>query len=303
MARKKTHEEYVKEVSIKNSTIDVVDLYINASTKINHRCKICGHKWAIRPTHILDGIGCPECKRKAIGDRCRKTHEQYVDELSHVNPDIYVVGEYIDARTKIAHICKICGYKWYPRPYEVLRGKGCPNCKGIKIGNKLRKTHEEYVQELFTISPDIEVVDKYIDAKTPIAHRCKVCGYEWLVKPNHTLCGHGCPKCSQSLGEKTISKWLIDNDIFFIPQYSFDECKDKFSLPFDFYLPNYNTCIEFDGEQHFKAIDFFGGEENFKIRQLHDQIKTDYCDRHNICLLRIPFNKNIEEELSNFLFI
>ena len=94
-------------------------------------------------------------------------------------------------------------------------------------------------------------LNEYIDAKTPITHKCKICGYEWLVKPNHTLCGHSCPKCNQSIGERTISQWLFDNNIYFIPQYSFDECMDKLSLPFDFYLPDYNTCIEYDGEQQY----------------------------------------------------
>lgn len=303
MNNKKTHEEYVNEAAIKNPTIEVIGQYINTKTKITHRCKICGHEWLIKPTHILSGVGCPECKNVKEREKLRKTHKQYVDELSKINPDIYVADEYVNARTKIAHMCKNCGCKWYTRPGDALKGKGCPDCKGIKIGNKLRKTHQEYVRELFTISPYIEVLDEYIDAKTPITHRCKICGYEWLVKPNHTLCGHSCPKCNQSIGERTISQWLFDNNIYFIPQYSFDECMDKLSLPFDFYLPYYNTCIEYDGEQHFRPVDFFGGEESFKVRQLHDQIKTDYCNTNNIYLLRIPYNKNIVEELNNFLFI
>ena len=64
-------------------------------------------------------------------------------------------------------------------------------------------------------------------------------------------------------------------------------------------------CIEYDGEQHFKPIEYFGGEAHFKIQQKHDKIKDDFCKENGISLLRIPYYKfdNIEEELNNFIFI
>lgn len=61
-------------------------------------------------------------------------------------------------------------------------------------------------------------------------------------------------------------------------------------LRFDFYLPTYNTCIEFDGKQHFEAINFFGGEENLKLTQLRDSQKNQYCIQNNIDLYRISYN-------------
>ena len=303
MNKKKTHKEYVEEVSVKNPTVEVVGWYVDAKTKIKHRCKICGYEWDIKPSHILNGIGCPECKNKETGDRCRKTHKQYIEELNIINPDVCCLGEYINAQTKIMHQCKNCGHQWRAKPVDILSGRGCPECKKKKIGDKLRKSNEKYIEEVSIINPNIEVVGEYINGNTKIKHRCKVCGNEWDVKPNHILYNHGCPKCKKSFGEKIISEWLTDNNIDFVQQYSFCDCRDKFPLPFDFYLPNSNTCIEFDGEQHFKPVDFFGGEEKFKVRQLHDQIKTDYCNSHDIYLLRIPYDKNIEEELNNFLFI
>jgi very-short-patch-repair endonuclease len=72
-------------------------------------------------------------------------------------------------------------------------------------------------------------------------------------------------------------------------------------LPFDFYIPEFNMCIEYDGEQHFKAVDYFGGEDGLKIRQIHDRIKTDYCNSNNILLLRIRYDENIEEKLHSFI--
>jgi very-short-patch-repair endonuclease len=72
-------------------------------------------------------------------------------------------------------------------------------------------------------------------------------------------------------------------------------------LKFDFYLPNYNLCIEYDGRQHFEPIDFFGGEKNFEIIKKRDKIKNEYCLNNNIHLIRIPYNeyKNINSILHN----
>ena len=60
-------------------------------------------------------------------------------------------------------------------------------------------------------------------------------------------------------------------------------------------------CIEYDGEQHFKAVDHFGGQEGLRIRQLHDKIKTEYCKDNNILLLRIKYDENIEDKLNSFI--
>ena len=75
-------------------------------------------------------------------------------------------------------------------------------------------------------------------------------------------------------------------------------------LPFDFYIPQYNLCIEFDGKQHFIPTDFKSNsteEEKlkyFELVQMRDNIKTDYCKNNNINLLRIKYTENIEEKLS-----
>ena len=66
-------------------------------------------------------------------------------------------------------------------------------------------------------------------------------------------------------------------------------------LPFDFYLPNQNICIEYDGEQHFKPIEKFGGQENLKNVQNRDKIKTEFCEKQGITLIRIPYTLNFKK--------
>ncbi len=71
----------------------------------------------------------------------------------------------------------------------------------------------------------------------------------------------GCQNISH--GEFYIKTILEENNIKFEPQYKFDNCKNKFKLPFDFYLPDYNMCIEYDGLQHYRPIERFGAMRVF----------------------------------------
>ena len=111
--------------------------------------------------------------------------------------------------------------------------------------------------------------------------------------------GQRCPYCQTSKGEKKIKEYLDNNNIEYIQQYRFEDCRNKKPLPFDFYLPEYNMCIEYDGEQHFSENRAFGGADRFWITVIHDATKNQYCEDNNINILRIPFweLKNIEEIL------
>lgn len=116
----------------------------------------------------------------------------------------------------------------------------------------------------------------------------------------------GCYKFSK--GEMQISKYLKNNKIEFEAQKRFVDCKDIRTLPFDFYLPKYNICIEYDGRQHFEPVGFTNKnvkEISFQFETTcnHDLIKTQYCEDNNIKLIRIPYTefKNIDEILSKIL--
>ena len=61
-----------------------------------------------------------------------------------------------------------------------------------------KKTHEEFIQELGSINPRIEVLSQYISALEKIYVRCGICGNEWKTKPNSLLSGSGCPQCANS---------------------------------------------------------------------------------------------------------
>lgn len=301
MSRKKTHEEYVKELEVKNPNVEIVGEYIDANTTAMHHCLIHNVFWETKPSRVLNGHGCEQCRIEKFKMSNIKTQDKYVEEVKLTNPNIEVIEEYTGAKVKILHKCLIHNIIWNALPTNILKGCGCCECLKEKIRNKNGASHNEYVVKLSNINPNITVLEEYINTEIKIRHKCKLCGHQWSVKPGNLLAGKGCPKCGESHGEKNISRYLSANDITYISQYTFDDCKDKRKLPFDFYLPDLNICIEYDGEQHFRAIDYFGGKEGLQTRQLHDQIKTDYCKDNNILLLRIKYDENIEEKLNSFI--
>lgn len=294
----KKHELYVDELKRINSDIIVVGTYINANTPILHKCLIDGYEWNARPANILSRKGCPKC-----ANIIKRTHDKYIKEISLTNPNIEVLENYINSYTPILHKCKKHNIKWNVQPSSILQGYGCLECGKEKVRIARTKSHEQYVKELEEINPNIVAIEKYNGANIPILHKCLKDGNEWYAQPANTLFGTGCPLCNQSKGERKICLWLNKHHITYQTQKSFKDCKDIKPLPFDFYLPNHNIVIEYDGKQHYEPINYFGGNKRFEYIVRHDQIKNEYCKNNGISLLRIPYFKNVEEELNNFLFI
>lgn len=298
MSKKKTHEEYVEEVKNINSNIEVIERYNGANTKILHKCLLDGYEWKATPHNILKGRSCPKCSK-----HIKRTQEIYIKELSLINPNIKVLDEYITNATPILHKCIIHDVKWKATPVNILRGHGCRKCGNEILASSKSKSQKQYVEDVKKINSNIFVIGNYINAHIPIKHKCLIDGCEWDARPNNILSGKGCPICSESLGERKVREWLDKHDFIYECQKTFNDCRNIKVLPFDFYLSDCNTAIEYQGEQHYKPIDYFGGEKNYKMQQKRDNIKRDYCKHNKIKLLEIPYFKDVEEELNNFLFI
>lgn len=111
--------------------------------------------------------------------------------------------------------------------------------------------------------------------------------YSNIVNNKSLSCG--CKKYSK--GEILISNILKRNNIVYIEQYSPQDIKSYKGYPlfFDFYLPEYHTFIEYQGEQHYKKTGYLGGEERFIRQQNNDEIKRKYCNDNNYFLIEIPY--------------
>lgn len=166
--------------------------------------------------------------------------------------------------------------------------KSCNNCKGW--GSRSYKIGERY--GLLTIIGE----GSFRGNHTYVKCQCD-CGNIIEVRLEH-LKGQGrkgrtisCGCASISSGELKIKELLEDNNINFRYQYIISDFS-KF-MPFDFAIMDKNNnvikLIEFDGEQYYSPVDFFGGEEKFQLQKERDCRRDKYCEEHNIPLLRVSY--------------
>lgn len=287
---KKTTRQFKKEVyELVGNEYEFLEEYKGANTKIKCKHVKCEYEWEIAPsTFIGMGVRCPQCMRPNYNmDTAHfKTavHNLVGDEYS-------VLGEYIENSEKIKIKHNSCEHVFNMLPSNFLFGQRCPQCMRPNY-NKDTKQFKQEVYEL--VGDEYEFLEEYENSQTKIRCRHNSCGHEYLVLPSNFLSGKRCPQCASSKGEQAIVEYLVNKNIRFQQEYSFRDCRNKNSLPFDFYLPECNLLIEYDGEQHFYPIDFAGkgeewAEEHFKYRQQNDNIKNQYCKDNDIPLLRIPY--------------
>ena len=181
-----TTEEYKQRID--KLPLELLENYVNSSTKILHKCTRCSYQWKAIPNNILraKGSGCPKC-----AGNIKRTHEEYAEIL--ITKNIKVLDNYINVDTAIAHQCIVCLYKWETTPNSLISScTGCSNCAGNK-----QKTTEEYRQQLSKLP--YTLLEGYINAKTPIKHIHIVCGNIFKIAPDNLINGgKGCPNCAIS---------------------------------------------------------------------------------------------------------
>ena len=159
----------------------------------------------------------------------------------------------------------------------------------------VRKSNIEFIEECNKIHKskyDYSLVN-YKNNKIKVKIICSKHGIFEQTPISH-IRGDGCLKCNKSKGNNKICEYLNANNIKYIEEKTFNDCINNRKLPFDFYLPNENILIEFDGKQHFESIQYFGGDKSLKYRKINDNIKTNYAINKNIKLIRIPYTKYSE---------
>lgn len=178
---------------------------------------------------------------------------------------------------------------------EHLIGSGCPSCS-----KKFRYDNKSFIEKSKEVHGDIFNYDltEYENNKTKVKISCKKHGVFEVRPDNHINSKNGCPVCCESIGEKHISIFLNDKNIEFKREKKFKTCKNINLLSFDFYLPEFNICIEYDGKQHYEPIEYFGGPNSLKSQNIKDEIKNKFCQENGIRLIRIRYDENINEKLS-----
>jgi hypothetical protein len=267
--------------------------YINNKTKVKILCPIHGEFEQIPKNH-MNGHICSKCSGNV-----NLTNGEFITRAKtiHGNKYDYSLTEYQSSNIKVIIICPEHG-EFEQEANSHLRGCGCSKCDLDNRLGKLKMDTDDFTKKAKTIHGDKYKYDKikYNGCYDYVQIECTVHGWFKQIAAYH-LNGNGCPICRESKGEKEIRKYLTENNIQFIRQYKFTDCKNKRVLPFDFYLPDYNTCIEFDGKQHFEAVKRFGGIKGFESTKENDKIKTQYCQNNKIKLLRISYKEIIYNKL------
>lgn len=301
-------ESFTQELNKRYPNKFIVDgSYKSIHTKIRVRCCKCDYEYDVDPNSILNrGVDCPRCTNIRIHNQQRWTLDDFKKKVSELVGESYIViGPYIDSQTKIKMKHLSCGHIFSIKPNAFINGHRCNYCHG----NWRRKSTEGFKQEINRLTQgEYELVGEYQHCMDYVRMKHLKCGNCFKVVPNNFLRGSRCPLCSRigcSRGEQLVKDYLENMNIKYIYGYVDSELKDKKSLHFDFLLTELNIAIEYDGIQHFKPIDYFGGIKSFQSQQVRDKLKDRYCKDRGIKLIRIPYTvttvNQIKEILSKYI--
>lgn len=297
-AKRMTNDQFVARVKEQvGNEYTVVGTYVDSQTKIKMKHNKCGTVWEIKPNNFLNGQRCPTCCANHYDKMTQKEFEKRVYDV--LGKDYKVIGTYngLDKPIEIKHLK--CGRIYKTRATNIVcRHHGCIYCNTTP-----KKTTEQFKKELKEeYGNRYTLVSEYKSAKTNVTIRCNKCGHTWETHPNYIL-GHssGCPYCNQSHGEVFISELLINNNINYDYPKKFTDLKDKEMLHYDFFIPDQNTLIEYQGIQHYQSLGIFGGDKQYELQQKHDQMKRKYAKDHGYSLIEVPYTEDTLGKVKNYL--
>lgn len=255
----------------------------NGYNRATYKCKCdCGNTVYIKSAEIY--------KRKSCGCSHIDARIDYVGQKFGKLTVLEMLYSYKNNQTYAKCKCD-CGNEYITRAdglvTENTTSCGCIHPPSL-IGNKYGK---------------LTVIEEVLNDTSQKMWKCKCeCGND-VVLTSHVLTSEHTQSCgclrseSVSLFEVFIADILKEHQILYHKEYGFDDCKGigGKKLRFDFYLPDFNVLVEYDGEQHFKPIEYFGGEESFNVLKQNDVIKNEYCKKHKINLIRIPYTLSKDE--------
>lgn len=298
------------EKSFKEKDFQIVNYpsVVTYTTKIQVKCN--KHPAIIQNLSLrnLNTGGCSFCNGKRIyaPDLKKDIEDKGFEWVDY--------SENIKSNSKIKIKCHVHGTISQVTISQIKRNQKinlCPDCQKEQNSRGNGKYTLKEVEKLFEDAGYILLSNQYINDRQKLEYLCLKHGIQ-KISLDKFLRGQRCPQCKVSHGEQKILNFLKKENIDFNFQKTFKNCKDKELLPFDFYLPQYNVCIEYQGIQHYEAIPFKQkrteenykkAEEKLKSQQKRDQIKRDFCKKNKIVLLEIKYSdfNNIESILEEFL--
>jgi hypothetical protein len=276
--------------------------YENSYTKFKLECNIDGYIWETNYNKFINqNTGCHKCynQHKKDTNEIKNILETINKKCMDQNYElIKICDNKMTSKTKIILRCKKDDYSWNTTlNHFINRDQCCSRCIGRN------KTTQEVINEIEIKCSSKNYTflgfnDYYKNNKSKFKLKC-IYNHTWETYYSNFINNNRCcPTCSESRGEKIINDILNARNIEYIREAKFDNCIYKRQLRFDFYLPKFNTCIEFDGIQHFEPVKRFGGEYYLSEIIKKDYIKNKYCEDNNIKLIRIKYNQNTDDIIS-----
>lgn len=300
----------------KNNGLTPFNVTVGSHKKVWWKCDVSDdHEWESNTHNRVNGNGCPCCiGQKVVLSNCLATTHPDVAKQWHPTKNFKLTTFNVTAKSnkKVWWKCdKNDDHEWQSTISNKTRidcQLGCPFCSGHKVtlSNCLHTTHPNVIKQWHPIKNiPLTPFDVSFGSSVKAWWKCDN-NHEWFAVINwitsNIVNGSGCPYCYDSIGERKIKSILDEMNIIYEIQKKFDDCKHHRKLPFDLYLTSNNVLIEYDGIQHFKPIEIFGGVDGFNETKKRDEIKNEYAAKNNIPLLRIPYTKFdfIEEEIKLF---
>lgn len=238
-------------------------------------------------SHFLNGHHCPKCGHVRGGDNLKFGLVEFIRKSREVHGDKYGYSKsiYIHADHPLIVTCPIHGdFTQIPRNH--YNGSKCHKCTNEATRERCVKDVDKFKEDADKVHNKFFNYDKvvYINNKVPVIITCPDHG-DFEARPDNHLYGTGCGRCNESRGERKISILFDNLNIlykreFIIPSYKYR---------YDFYIPELNTLIEYDGILHFKAVDRFGGIDGLASIKERDRNKTSLAKLKGYEIIRITY--------------
>lgn len=294
------------------------------NSKIKCKCEYCGKFFYRKPSDIknkkhifcsrechynnsYEDVTCLSCGK--IFKARKSTHRKF---CSIDCRQVYI--PYNQQTNREIIFCKNCGkefegVKSAERIYcsskcfeEYQKNKN--DYKKIKKIN-YNKGRNNFYSNKYLWNPNIKILEEYTSMRTSVLCECIQHNQLFQMLPVDIIKGQSsCTECWCSVGENIIASYLSLNNIIYERQKTFKDCKYINPLHFDFYIPEKNIVIEYDGEQHFFPRTFGRmteqeAKDSFEKTIVRDEIKNKYCHDNNIKMVRIPYY--CKKEISKIL--
>ena len=260
---------------------------------MHFRCA-CGNEFVTDWNHFQQGrTRCNDCAKAAQYKEKRLTEDAIRARIANCSDSVWVGGEYKNQKSVLTLRCS-CGNLFTVKGNTFMYQPSflkCPSCSA-RIRGDAQKLDVAFIAEYALEHGAVLLLTEYVAAREPLQFQCS-CGRKFKRSWNDFYSSHSyrCPRCTKyiSNGSLELERQLIELGLFYEREKRFPDCVYKRPLPFDFYIPEHNMCIEFDGEQHFRPVAFGKTESDFEELKKRDAIKDRYCEDHGITLVRVPY--------------